>query len=688
MTEFMAKNIRNIALIGHGGEGKTTLAEAILFNAQAIDRQGTIDAGNTTMDYDPEEIAKKSSISLSIANCVYEGYKFNIIDVPGFFDFEGEMVQALTVAGSAIVVCGPTGSVSVGTEKALDYCIEKKIPAMVFINGMDKENANYLGTVHALHEKYGSKIAPLQIPKMVDQKMKGYINVAEGLLYEFGNHGTNGQPIPPELQAEYEDVRSGLIENAVESDDELLTKYFDGIELTQEEIAYGLRKGLTAGTAIPVLAGSALTNRGIFNLMGQIIECSPSPEDSKPIPAKTEDGKEEVVRCSEDGPVVLRVFKTIVDPFVGKMNLFKVLRGCLKAGMTLRNPNKEIEEKVGSLYFIRGKKQEATNVVHAGDIAAVAKLQDTSTGDSLCDIADVVVLPALEIPKPVLSMAVYAAKKDEAEKIFAGLHRLQDEDISFTVTKNPETGEMLLNGIGNAQLEILVRKLKNKFGVDAILKEPRIPYRETITKTVEAEGKHKKQSGGAGQYGHCWIRFEPCPEEDFVFADEVVGGTVPKQYIPAVEKGLRESITKGVLAGYPMVNLKAVLYDGSYHPVDSKEIAFVTAASLAYKDGCARANPVLLEPIYSLKVTAPAAYMGDIMGDITKRRGRVTGIETEKDKQIISGEVPLSEILQYATDLRSMTQGRGKFEMEFVRYEEVPQMLVPKIVEDAKKRTE
>ena len=686
MAEFTAKDIRNIALIGHGGEGKTTLAEAILFNAQAIDRQGKIEDGNTVMDFDPEEIFKKSSISLSIANCVYNGTKINLIDVPGFFDFEGELVQALTVAGSAVVVCGATGTLTVGTEKALDYCMAKRIPAMVFINGMDKENADYIGTVRALQAKYGSKIAPLQIPVVRERRMQGYVHVVEGLAYEFGDHGTNGRPIPDVLKGEYEELREKIIETAAESDDGLLEKFFSGETLTQEEIEFGIRKGLNDGTAIPVLAGSALMNRGVFNLMNEMRVCSPCPQDIKPVVGRDENGEEVEIICDDDAPVVLRVFKTIADPFVGRLNLFKVLSGCVKTGMTLRNPNKQTDEKVSALYFLKGKKQDPTDIIHAGDFGAISKLQNTSTGDTLCSPTRPITLPALKMPQPVLSIAVYVAKKGEEDKVFAGLHRLQDEDISFTVTKNPETGEMLLNGIGNTQLEVLTRKLKNKFGVEAVLKEPRIPYRETIKKSVCAEGKHKKQSGGAGQYGHCWIRFEPCPDADFVFEDEVVGGVVPKQFIPAVEKGLRESITKGVLAGYPMVNLKAVLYDGSYHPVDSKEIAFKVAASLAYKDGCSKANPVLLEPVYVMRITVPNSFVGDILGDMNKRRGRILGTDAAaENRQVITAEAPLSEITKYATDLRSMTQGRGSFEMEFARYEEVPQHLTAKIVEDAKK---
>lgn len=686
MAGISAKNIRNIALLGHGGEGKTTLAEAILFNAKAIDRQGRVDDGNTTMDFDPEEIGKKISISLATANATFKGVKLNLIDVPGFFDFEGEFVQAMTVADCALVVTGPGGTLPVGTEKALDYCVAHKVPTMIFINGMDKENANYWDTVNAVSQKYSTKIVPLMIPLMENGKMTGYANVLEGLFYKVGAHGENGQPLPDSLKSKYGELKGVVMEKAAESDEELLMKFFDSGELSAEEMVKGMKQGVKEGAAIGVFGGSALANFGVFNLMNNLISMMPSAAEAKPVIAFDENDKPTELKPDENAPVVIRIFKTIADPFVGRLSLFKVVSGTLKSGLTLKNASKDSEEKISSIYFLKGKKQETVDAACAGDIGALAKLSNATTGDTLSEGRELR-LPPIELPKPVLSMAVYAAKKGDEDKIFGGLNRLKDEDISFTVTKNAETNEMLLSGVGETQLEILCRKLKNKFGVEAVLKEPRIAYRETIKKMAEAEGKHKKQSGGAGQFGQCSVRFEPgAADGQFEFVDAVVGGAVPRQFIPAVEKGLREAIKEGVLAGYPMVDLKCTLFDGKSHPVDSKEVAFVSAAKLAYAEGVAKAAPAILEPIYQLKITVPESFMGDILGDMNKRRGRILGMEMVDGKQVINAECPLAEVLKYATDLRSMTQGRGSYEMEFVRYEEVPATQVPKIIEDAKKQ--
>ena len=686
MAGISAKNIRNIALLGHGGEGKTTLAEAILFNAKAIDRQGRVDDGNTTMDFDPEEIGKKISISLATANATFKGVKLNLIDVPGFFDFEGEFVQAMTVADCALVVTGPGGTLPVGTEKALDYCVAHKVPTMIFINGMDKENANYWDTVNAVSQKYSTKIVPLMIPLMENGKMTGYANVLEGLFYKVGAHGENGQPLPDSLKSKYDELKGVVMEKAAESDEELLMKFFDSGELSAEEMVKGMKQGVKEGAAIGVFGGSALANFGVFNLMNNLISMMPSAAEAKPVVAFDENDKPTELKPDENAPVVIRIFKTIADPFVGRLSLFKVVSGTLKSGLTLKNASKDSEEKISSIYFLKGKKQETVDAACAGDIGALAKLSNATTGDTLSEGRELR-LPPIELPKPVLSMAVYAAKKGDEDKIFGGLNRLKDEDISFTVTKNAETNEMLLSGVGETQLEILCRKLKNKFGVEAVLKEPRIAYRETIKKMAEAEGKHKKQSGGAGQFGQCSVRFEPgAADGQFEFVDAVVGGAVPRQFIPAVEKGLREAIKEGVLAGYPMVDLKCTLFDGKSHPVDSKEVAFVSAAKLAYAEGVAKAAPAILEPIYQLKITVPESFMGDILGDMNKRRGRILGMEMVDGKQVINAECPLAEVLKYATDLRSMTQGRGSYEMEFVRYEEVPATQVPKIIEDPKKQ--
>lgn len=580
----------------------------------------------------------------------------------------------------------PGGTLPVGTEKALDYCVAHKVPTMIFINGMDKENANYWDTVNAVSQKYSTKIVPLMIPLMENGKMTGYANVLEGLFYKVGAHGENGQPLPDSLKSKYDELKGVVMEKAAESDEELLMKFFDSGELSAEEMVKGMKQGVKEGAAIGVFGGSALANFGVFNLMNNLISMMPSAAEAKPVVAFDENDKPTELKPDENAPVVIRIFKTIADPFVGRLSLFKVVSGTLKSGLTLKNASKDSEEKISSIYFLKGKKQETVDAACAGDIGALAKLSNATTGDTLSEGRELR-LPPIELPKPVLSMAVYAAKKGDEDKIFGGLNRLKDEDISFTVTKNAETNEMLLSGVGETQLEILCRKLKNKFGVEAVLKEPRIAYRETIKKMAEAEGKHKKQSGGAGQFGQCSVRFEPgAADGQFEFVDAVVGGAVPRQFIPAVEKGLREAIKEGVLAGYPMVDLKCTLFDGKSHPVDSKEVAFVSAAKLAYAEGVAKAAPAILEPIYQLKITVPESFMGDILGDMNKRRGRILGMEMVDGKQVINAECPLAEVLKYATDLRSMTQGRGSYEMEFVRYEEVPATQVPKIIEDAKKQ--
>ena len=586
----------------------------------------------------------------------------------------------LRAAGGALIVTGAGGTLTVGAEKAIDTCLKNKIPMVIFINGMDKENADYAGTVAALKEKYAAKIAPIQIPLMEGNKMIGYINALKDAAYQFTGTGLKDIPIPDDMRGTLADMQASLTETAAENDEQLLDKYFGEGALTRDEVILGIRKGIYNVNTIPVMAGSALQNRGIINLIEEIVKYMPNAVERREILAQSEDGEELIpISCKAMAPFAAQVFKTTVDPFVGKLNIMKVFRGILKAGSTVYNANTGKTERISQIYLLKGKKQEPTAELGAGDIGAVSKLANTNTGDTLCDESAKVKFDPIHFPRPVLSMAIYAEKKGEEDKIFQGLNRLSEEDRSFTVTKNPETGEMILNGQGETQLDVINRKLKAKFNVSAVLKTPKIAYRETIRKTVEAEGKHKKQSGGHGQYGHCKVRFEPC-EGTFEFAEEVVGGSVPKQYIPAVEKGLAECLPHGVLAGYPVTGLRAVLYDGSYHDVDSSEMAFKLAAALAFKEGLKNAHPVLLEPIMKLKIGIPEAYLGDIMGDMNKRRGRILGIDLVDNMQVVNAEAPQAELQKYATDLRSMTQGRGKFVMELARYEEVPPAESEKIV--------
>ena len=681
------EEIRNVAIIGHSGEGKTTLTEAILFNAGAIDRQGKVDDGNTVSDFEQEEIARKTSISLTASRCEYTDRKnrhvvFNLLDVPGFFDFEGERSEALAAADNALIVTGANGTLTVGTEKAIEYCLKNKIPSILFINGLDKDNANFVKTVHAIKEKYGNKIAPMIIPNMVDEKMKGFVKVAYGVLRDWER---NEHPIPANLQSDYEEARLALCEAAAENDEGLLDKFFADGDLTGEEIERGVKLGVKACTTITVLGGSALKNQGIFNLMDKMVSTMLSPADAQPQKA-FDDGKEIEIRPDSGAPAVVRVFKTTVDPFVGRLNMFKVLNGTVKSGDTLIDGRTGEAQKISSIYYLRGKKQIPTDEIVAGDIGAFAKLGAVATGDAL-SVSGKIVTPTIKMPPAEYAMAIGSAKKGEEDKVFAGLKKLQEEDVSFRIEKNADTGEMLIVGVGDTQLSVLCKKLKNKFGCDAVLTEPKVAYRETIRKSAEGEGKHKKQSGGAGQYGHCKVRFEPGAEDGlYEFVDAVVGGVVPRQFIPAVDKGLKEAIKEGVLAGYPVVNLKCTLFDGSYHPVDSKEVAFVSAARLAYLDGMKKASPCILEPVMKMDITVPDGYLGDIMGDMNKRRGRILGTDTVDGNAVVTVEAPQAEILKYATDLRSMTQGRGSYVTEFVRYEEVPSNLQDNIIAASKKQ--
>ena len=683
--KFQGENIRNIAVMGHSGEGKTTLCEAMLFNGGVIDRQGKTLDGTTVSDFDDLEKAKKMSIYTSVSNLVWKDVKVNLLDLPGYYDFEGERNEGLRAAGGALLVIGANGVLPIGAESLVDYCLKLGKPLIIFINGMDKENADYLGTVQALRAKYAGKLAPIQIPIMENGKMQGCINALQERAYLFKENGPQEIPIPENMKAQVEEMKQSLMETAAENDEALLDKWFETGDLTREETIRGIRLGIASVNTIPVMAGSALQNRGVINLLNEIVTYMPQARERLNTMAE-EVGTNKMIslRTDEDAPFAAQVFKTVVDPYSGKLSYIKSFRGVLKSGSTVWNANTECEERIGQIYLLRGKKMEPVDELGAGDIGAVNKLGNTNTGDTLCDINAKVRFTPIYFPKPTLFMAVTSEKKGEEDKVFAGLAKLREEDYTFCVEKNTETGELLLGGQGDVQLEVLVKKIKARYGVDVKLSTPKVAYRETIRGNADAEGKHKKQSGGHGQYGHCKIRFSPC-EEDFIFEEEVVGGAVPKNYFPAVEKGLRECLANGPLAGYPVVGLKAVLYDGSYHDVDSNELSFKMAAAIAYKEGLKNAKPVLLEPIHRLKISVPSDYLGDVMGDINKRRGRIMGTDAEGDRSIITAEVPLAEIVEYTMELRSLTRGSGKFVSEFLAYEEVPFALVDKIIADAKK---
>ncbi len=680
------ESIRNIAVVGHGGEGKTTLVEAMLYNGGAIDRMGKVADGTTVSDFDDLEKAKGMSMYTSVSHLFWKGVKINLLDLPGYYDFEGERSAGLRAAGGALLVIGANGVIPIGAESIVDYCLKLGKPLIIFINGMDKENADYLGTVQALRAKYSGKLAPIQIPIMEGNKMQGCINALQEKAYLFKDTGPQEIPIPEELKAQVEEMKASLMETAAENDEFLLDKYFETGDLTREETIQGIRLGIAAVNTIPVMAGSALTNRGVINLLNEIVTYMPLARErlNTMVEDLEHEGKMYSLRTEENAPFAGQVFKTVIDPYSGKLSYLKSFRGILKSGSTVWNPNTQTEERIGQVYVLKGKKMEAVDRLESGDIGAVKKLNDTNTGDTLCDMNGKVKFSAIYFPKPTLFMSVSAEKKGEEDKVFAGLAKLKEEDYTFSIEKNVDTGEMVLGGQGDIQLELLAKKVKARYGVDMKLSEPKVAYRETIRGKAEAEGKHKKQSGGHGQYGHVKIRFSPT-EEDFVFEEEVVGGAVPKNYFPAVEKGLRECMAEGPLAGYPVVGVKAVLYDGSYHDVDSNELSFKMAAAIAYKEGLKNAKPVLLEPIYRLKIAVPADYLGDVMGDINKRRGRIMGTDTEGESSIITAEVPLSEIKTYTMELRSLTRGSGKFVSEFLDYEDVPPMLVDKIVAEAKK---
>ncbi|MCM8711796.1 elongation factor G [Clostridium sp. SYSU_GA19001] len=693
MKDYRTKNLRNVGIVGHSGAGKTTLTEAVLFYTKTIDRVGKVEDGTTISDYDSEERKRRISVSTSIAPCEWGNTKINLVDMPGYFDFIGEMIEGLRAVDVALItVCGVSG-IQVGTEKAWNYVNKNKMPRAFFINKLDRENSNFEKVLLELKEKFGISIVPIQYPIGSEADFKGVVNVISrrARIFNPKTHQMEEADVPAELVNKIDECKNMIMEAVAETDEVLLDKYFSEGELSDEEIYQGLINGSSKGDIAPVMCGSGLNGIGIETLVEDIVECFPSPENIETVKAKdVKTAKEVQVKIDENAPFSAFVFKTIADPFVGKMSLFRVMSGKAKADSTVYNSKKDKQEKLGTMYFVRGKSQVPTQEIVAGDIGAVAKLQFTGTGDTLCEMSAPIAFEDIKFPEPSMSMAVLPKSKGDEDKISSGLNKLLEEDPTFKISRDVENAEVIVSGIGETHLDIIASKLKNKFGADVILESPKIPYRETIKKSADVQGKHKKQSGGHGQYGDVWIKFEPRDdgEDDLQFVDQVVGGVVPRQYIPAVEKGLRECIQHGVLAGYPVIRLKATLHDGSFHPVDSSEMAFKVAASLAYKKGLQAAQPVLLEPIMHVEVKVPEDYMGDVMGDINKKRGRVLGMEPDEGYQKIVAEVPMAEMSKYATDLKSMTQARGSFEMSFARYEEVPAVEAAKIIENAQKLKE
>ncbi len=683
MENYSADKIRNIALFGHVGSGKTTLAEAILYYTKAINRQGRITDGNTTLDYDPEEIKRQMSVGLSVACCEYKGSKINIIDTPGDFDFLGEEMSGIRIADSGVIMISAKGGTSVGSEKAIRLLNGKKVPFLFFMNRMDEPNADFEAVAARMMERYGPSVIPLSFPIMEDGKMTGIVDVMNRKAFSIDK--ATGKfveyPLPEEYNARVDELQEKVNEVVAEADDELMEKFFAGEKFTEDEFRHGVHAGFREGKLHPIYCGSAYMNWGVDFLLNCISKDTP-PAGKKPaLEATLPDGSTQMVSCSIDDPLAAFCFKTISDPFVGKISIFKVNAGTLRANSTVYNATKGKDERIGGLFFLKGKEQISTDCITAGDIGAASKLSNTDTNDTICDRARILEMPKIKFPQPCLSKSIIPKKKGDEDKIISGLTKLADEDHCFTVETNPETKQMVLSGIGDMQLKVLVSQLKNKYNVDCELGEPKVPYREAIRKKVKVQGKHKKQSGGHGQYGDVWIEFEPNAEtDDLVFEEKVFGGAVPKNFFPAVEKGLQESVKKGILAGYPVVNLKATLVDGSYHDVDSSEMAFKIAANLAFKAGMAAANPVLLEPISKVEVHIPEDKQGDIMGDLNKRRGRIMGIDADELGSVVNAEVPTAEMLEYATDLKSMTQGRGWFAMSHVRYEAAPPEVAEKVI--------
>ena len=687
---YSVQNIRNVCLLGHGGSGKTALAESLLYMTGAIDRMGKAADGNTVCDYDPEEVKRQISISLSVAPVEFKGCKINVLDTPGGFDFSGEVMEALRAADAAIIVCSAKDGISVGLEKAWKYCEERNMPRFIYISKTDEDNSDYNATFDALRAKYGNKIAPLVVPIWDEsKKVIGIIDVLNKRAYEMKNGKREEIEIPEGKDEVVTEFHDALKESVAETSEEFMDKFFSGEDFTYAEMIQGLRQGVRELSLFPVLCGSAINTMGSLMLMDYIAELLPTPMEGNYHKATRQDGETEEFVVSPGGVPTAFVFKTVSDQY-GKYSFIKVLSGVITPDLTLVNARTGASEKLGRLYQMRGKKAEEVKELGCGDIGAIGKMEKVKTGDTLCDPRKVVSLKQIPFAEPCYSVAIAPKTRGQEDKVAQGLYRLNEEDPSFTLVNNAETHQMVLTAAGDIQVDVLVSKLKSRFNVETQLSETRVPYREKIRKTVQKQGRHKKQTGGSGQFGDVWIRFEPNPEEEqMVFAEEVFGGSVPKNFFPAVEKGLREACVHGPLAGYPVVNLKAVLYDGSYHPVDSSEIAFKTAAQLAYKAAMPEANPVLLEPVGELKVTVPDSYMGDVIGDLNKRRGRVMGMTpTDDGEQIIEAEVPMAEMTSYAIDLRAMTQSRGSYTFHFVRYEDCPPAAQEKAIAAAKAMAE
>ena len=683
MKQYSAKNILNVAIAGHSGSGKTSLAEAMIWLCGGSDRLGKVSDGNTVCDFDAEEIKRKTSVQACIAPVEWKSKKINLIDAPGLFDFEGGLYEAARAADSVLITVSGKGGVAVGTEKAVKAADKRGLTKIFFVNGLCDESARFYRVFESLKSSFGPSVCPVVVPYIVDGQADCYVNLLEYKAYKYIDGKATVVPLP-DMGDRLEGLRTAICEAVAETSDEMFEKYFSGEEFTPEEIIVGVSQGVKSGSISPVFCGDALLTYGVEQLLNGLSWLAPCAADKAAEVGADINGDPVELSVNEDGAAAAVVFKTVADPFVGKLSYFKVVSGKVGPDTALINMRTGNAEKLSKVMIAKGKKLEDAPYIGAGDIGCAAKLTGVSTGDTLCSPLRKVTLDGVDYPEPSLSMAVAPKNKGEEDKVAQGIQKLSEEDPTISFESNVETHQMIVSGLGEQHLDVVVSKLKSKYGVDVVLSKPKVAYRETIRKSVKVQGRYKKQTGGHGQFGDVWIEFSPCDSNSMVFEERVVGGAVPKGFFPAVEKGLRESIVKGPLAGYPVVGLKAVLYDGSYHPVDSSEMSFKTAASLAYKDGMPKAGPVLLEPVGTLKAVVPGDNMGDIMGEITKRRGRVMGMnQAEDNMQEIEAEVPQAEMSDFSTFIRQCTQGRGYFSFKFERYEEAPQMIAQKVIAEA-----
>jgi len=690
MNLYKPDKIRNIALVGHGHSGKTSLAEALLFVSKAISRLGKIEENNTTCDYDPDEIKRKISISAALAPCEYNGYKINVIDTPGYADFIGELIAALRVVEAVVLTVDAVSGVQVQTEKAWQLAQENNLPVFIFINRLDKEHADFDKTVADLQEAFGAKAIPLMLPIGAESSFKGLADILNNKAYLYANEQVKEENLPSELAEQTAAYQEKLMETVAESDDALIEKYLETGELSTEEIKSGLGKAVASRNLVPIIPGSAVKTIGARELLSLVINCCPHPLSKGEVAGEDLKTKQQGKhRLAEDAPLLAYVFKTLSDPYVGRLNYIKVFAGNFKADSQVLNASKQKKERVGHVFFMRGKNQEETKIIPTGDLGAVPKLAETLAGDSLTDESSPFILPPVAFPEPLAALAVNPKTKGDEEKLTTALAKIAEEDPTLRFGRDPVTKEHVLAGVGDLHLEVTLEKLHRRYGVEAVTSLPKIPYKETIKGTAKGQGKYKKQTGGRGQYGDVWLELKPLPRgQGFEFVDKIVGGVVPRNFIPAVEKGVKEVLETGVMTNYPVVDVQVTLYDGSYHPVDSSEMAFKIAASMAFKKCFLEAKPVLLEPIYNLQIMVPEANMGDVMGDLSSKRGKIQGMESKGKWELIKAQVPLAEVQRYATELRSITGGRGSFSMSFSHYEEVPPDIAQKVIAAAAKKEE